>query len=411
MRCSRRSGSPTWRSAPSHRGRRPGTAPGRPAGRVAPAGWVVESVKVRGRVRGDSAILEVELTIVTAADDPTWVPIRLDDQRLIGAREGARVLDLRMAGAGRWLVELVRHGTHRVEVDLRCPLMTRPARAALSLAIPEAPSTSLELDFDRRETDLIVGANEVYGQADLPDGKGSRLSAHLTPRPRIEVSWAVDTEVPGRNPPLLTAQGDIAIDIDSEQMRTRSSWVIRCVRGLARTLEVRFGEQDELTELRLDDQQTEARIDGAHGEPAAGDPDGRAAPARRGETPAAEDPPLLCPGRRTPDRLRRVPDHPRPRAVRGNRCHAEREPVGGAGVIAGIAADPAHLPAAGAAQSGRRPAWPSSSSTSRSRWTSTSRRRRPWSARDRGPCSISTAIASGATRRSSSNGCAAASSR
>ncbi len=167
-----------------------------PAGRVAPAGWVVDSVKVRGRVRGDSAILKVELTIVTDADDPTWVPIRLDDQRLIGAREGACALDLKIAGAGRWLVELVGHGMHHVEVDLRCPLMTRPARAALSLAIPEAASTSLELDFDRRETDLIVGANEDYGQTALPDGKGSRLSAHLTPRPRIEVSWAVDTEAP-----------------------------------------------------------------------------------------------------------------------------------------------------------------------------------------------------------------------
>ena len=173
-----------------------GDGAGAPAGRVAPAGWVVESVKVRGRVRGDSAILKVELTIVTAADDPTWVPIRLDDQRLIGAGEGARALDLRIAGAGRWQVELVGQGTHRVEVDLRCPLMTRPARAALSLAIPEAPSTSLELDFDRRETDLIVGANEDYGQASLPDGKGSRLSAHLTPRPRVEVSWAVETKAP-----------------------------------------------------------------------------------------------------------------------------------------------------------------------------------------------------------------------
>ncbi len=47
-------------------------------------------------------------------------------------------------------------------------------------------------------------------------------------------------------------------------MRTRSSWVIRCVRGLARTLEVRIGEQDEVTELRLDDQQMEAQFAGAH---------------------------------------------------------------------------------------------------------------------------------------------------
>ncbi len=194
-------GQPDLQILPLAKGATAGDGAGAPAGRVASGRWVVESVKVRGRVRGDSAILKVEMTIVTTADEPTWVPIRLDDQRLIGAREGARELDLRIAGAGRWLVELVGKGTHRVEVDLRCPLMTRPARAALSLAIPEAPSTSLELDFDRRETDLIVGANEDYGQASLPDAKGSRLSAHLTPRPRVEVSWAVDTEAPDGIPP------------------------------------------------------------------------------------------------------------------------------------------------------------------------------------------------------------------
>ncbi len=227
--------------------------------------WVVESVRIRGRMHADSAALNVELAIVTSADAATWVPIRLDGQRLIDAREGPRILDLRTMAAGRWQVELVGRGLHRVAVELRCPVTTRPARASLSLDIPEAPSTSLELDFERREPDLIVGANEVYGQGGLPDGKGSRLSARLSPRSRVDISWAIDEESGGRNPPLLTAQGDIAIDIDSEQMRTRSSWVIRCVRGMTRTLEVRVDDQDEVTELRLDDQQAGAGIEGGRG--------------------------------------------------------------------------------------------------------------------------------------------------
>jgi hypothetical protein len=239
---------------------KPGADAAGPA--VAAAAWVVESVRIKGRVRGESAALTVELGIITAADDPTWVPIRLDGQRLIDAREGSRILDLRMEGGVRWLVELVGRGLHRIMVDLRCPLTTKPARASLSLAIPEAPSTSLELDFDHREPDLIVGLNEVYGQAALPDGQGSRLSARLSPRSRVDVSWAVDAEAGGRNPPLLTAQGDIAIDIDSEQMRTRSSWVIRCVRGVTRTLQVQVDEQDEVTDVRLDDQEVEAESGG-----------------------------------------------------------------------------------------------------------------------------------------------------
>jgi hypothetical protein len=237
-----------------------GSAPAAEAAASTP--WVVESVRIRGRVHGDSAALVVELAILTAADEATWVPIRLDGQRLIDAREGPRILDLRMMDAVRWQVELVGRGLHRIAVELRCPLTTRPARASLSLAIPEAPSTSLELDLGRREPDLIVGSNEVFGQADLPDGRGSRLSAHLSPRSRVDVSWAIDEDSNGRNPTLLTAQGDIAIDIDSEQMRTRSSWVIRCVRGMTRTLEVRVDDPDEVTELRLDDQQAEPEIEG-----------------------------------------------------------------------------------------------------------------------------------------------------
>lgn len=226
---------------------------------------VVEAVRVRGRVRGDAAVLRVDLTVVSTADGPTWIPIRLDNQRLIDAREGTRALELRSARSGRWEVQVASRGRHRIEVDLRSTVATRLSRAGLSLDIPAAPSTTVELDFDRRQSDLIVDANETYGQIDLPDGRGVRLSAHLTPRSRIEVSWAREDEVAGENAPLLTAQGDIAIDIDTEQMRTRSSWVIRSVRGSTRTLEVRLDEDDDVTELRLGDQQAEAGIEAVPG--------------------------------------------------------------------------------------------------------------------------------------------------
>ena len=60
------------------------------------------------------------------------------------------------------------------------------------------------------------------------------------------------------NPPLLTAQGEIAIDIDDEHVRTRSSWAIRCIRGTTRSLELRMDEDDEVTELMIDDQSVDS---------------------------------------------------------------------------------------------------------------------------------------------------------
>ena len=64
--------------------------------------------------------------------------------------------------------------------------------------------------------------------------------------------------MPAPELPLLTAKGEIAIDIDEEQVRTRSSWAIRCVRGTTRSLEMRMDDEDEVTELQLDDQSAEA---------------------------------------------------------------------------------------------------------------------------------------------------------
>ncbi len=225
--------------------------------------WVVESVRIRGNVRGDSATITVEFAILTSGDGPTWVPIRLDGQRLIDAREGDRVLDLRRMPDTRWQIELIGRGRHQVSVPFRCPLTTDPARESLVMEVPETLSTALELDFQRREPDLIVGENEVYGQSDLLNGQGARLTARLSPRSRVVVSWAVDSESGRRNPPILVAQGDIALDVDPEQMRTRSTWVIRCVRGMTRTLQVRVPDRDEVTEVRLDDQQVTPDTTGA----------------------------------------------------------------------------------------------------------------------------------------------------
>ena len=99
---------------------------------------VVESVRVQGRIVEDFAILKVLMLIVTNSDGPSWVPIHLDDQKLTAAREGSRELPLRTVRRSQWQVELTGRGRHRVEVDLRAAVMAKPARKALSLAIPEA---------------------------------------------------------------------------------------------------------------------------------------------------------------------------------------------------------------------------------------------------------------------------------
>ena len=230
-----------------------------------PSRSLVESVRIGGRVQGETADLGVELTVTVKGADPVWVPIRLDNQRVVLAREGARDLSLRVGDGGEWQVSLTGEGQHRIRVDLRVATSADPTRRRLSLAIPEAASTRVELDFSHRETDIIIGANEDFGQHDLGAGKGTRLTAHLSPRSKVEVSWSDSADSLGKAPPLLTAQGEIAIEVDAQQVRTRSSWSIRCVRGTARSLELVVDDDDQITELELDDQSMDDGFEHARG--------------------------------------------------------------------------------------------------------------------------------------------------
>ena len=117
---------------------------GLPEDLLAKPSWVVESVRVRGRIGEDFAILKVVLAIDMKSDGPSWVPIRLDDQKLAVAREGSRELALRTAGRSQWQVEVTGRGRHLVEVDLRAAVMAKPAQG------PVAGDPGIRIDLRRR---------------------------------------------------------------------------------------------------------------------------------------------------------------------------------------------------------------------------------------------------------------------
>ncbi len=63
----------------------------------------------------------------------------------------------------------------------------------------------------------------------------------------------------------MTVQGEIAIELDAQQLRSRSAWSIRCVRGTARSLELSVDDADDVTELELDDQAMDDELDQIRG--------------------------------------------------------------------------------------------------------------------------------------------------
>jgi len=218
---------------------------------AAPA-WSVASVKVSGRIEEYYAYLRVDMTIVIEGSQPVWASIGLDDRRIRTVREGGRDLPVRMTAGRRWEVLLEGAGAHEIAVELRDEIAANLARKSLNLAVPEAPATALELDFPGGETAVLVGGGEDYGLGAMGTGPGRRLSARLTPRSRIEVSWTDQRQREAMGGPVLTAEGDVALEVDEEVATAQSTWVIRAEGGQVHDVAFRLDEQEELVEVRSD---------------------------------------------------------------------------------------------------------------------------------------------------------------
>jgi hypothetical protein len=243
---------------------------GEPAAAAGEPAAVVTSVAVDGTIGAESAELTVEYGIVLRSERPTLVPIRLDEQSVTSAREAKRELYLE-ANEGGWQVELKGAGSHKVRVALKVPLRASVEGHRLELAIPEAASTRFSWEVADRVTEAFTGNGELVEVEALP-GSGpsnnssrTRLSAQLTPRGRLDVSWRIEADPEVQLPPLLTMQGDIAIDVDPGSLRTRSAWAIHSLRGTTRSLELRLDPADEVLELELDGQPVPAGIERSDG--------------------------------------------------------------------------------------------------------------------------------------------------
>lgn len=219
-----------------------------------PPSHVVNAVKVRGSVNGDKALLELRIDCATMIAGPVWVPLRLDESGLVSAKEGDRELELRQGPGNQWEARLEGEGEHQIRVELLRPVRSGAERKSLELAIPEAPATSLDLTLPPAAFDVDLGSGETIGQTVEAKGKRVRLSGHIAPRSRLTLGWSEPTASGAREDPLLTALVEMAVDVDAETVATRSSWAIRCERGVARSLQIRLEDDETVARLQLNDQ-------------------------------------------------------------------------------------------------------------------------------------------------------------
>ena len=225
-----------------------------PAVASQPLEYVVNSVQVRGSIDDDLAKLELGVACSVLVPGPVWVPLRLDEPGLLAAKEDSRELELRQGAENQWEARVEGKGEHRIRVELLRPIRSGTERKSLELAIPEAPATSLDLSLPETVFDVDLGSGETIGRTTTAEGKRVRLFGHIAPRSRLVLAWSEPTASGSRAAPLLTAQVEMAVDVDSESVATRSSWAIRCDRGVARSLQIRLDDDEVVARLQLNDQ-------------------------------------------------------------------------------------------------------------------------------------------------------------
>lgn len=212
----------------------------------------VVALATRGEVFDELAHLAIDLEIAAPGPEPSWASIRLDGLAVTRAREKDRELPIRQAEKGGWQVEVRGAGRHVVRVELLAPVKAGAEGHTLTLEIPEAATTHVDLQVGSGVISASAGTRDPLAIEPVEGGQRTRLSAHLTSRPRLELTWRVAAEPGAQLPPLLAAKGEIALEVDRGAVLASSSWTIKSERGAARSLELTLDPAEELLGVMLD---------------------------------------------------------------------------------------------------------------------------------------------------------------
>jgi hypothetical protein len=239
-----------------------GSETSRPNGAVAPS--VVESVEVTGAVSGDWARLVVEYRVAMTTSGPSWVPLHLDSLTISDVREATGDLPTRIGEGRSWQVELKGQGEHLVRVNLLAPVRSTVDGRRLELAVPPASSTRIDLIIPQNVLDASTGLNEPVEMVPGPENHGVKLSARLSPRSRLDLAWRERADPAIKLPTLLSAQGEISLEIERGSIRSRSSWVLGSIRGTTSQLTLHLDSAEELLDIEVDNKpvQVETRREG-----------------------------------------------------------------------------------------------------------------------------------------------------
>ena len=216
----------------------------------------LESTTSRVAIRGSAGTTTAELSVIYDVNlrdpGPQWVPLKLDGLALTTVKEAGQTLRVRSVASMGWEVEVAGKGQHVIEVKLVTSILSNGEERRLELSIPLAPTTTLGLVLSEESIEALLGTNDPIVPLKVPGISGTRLDASMTPRSKLDLSWRVPVDQSKAMPPLLSAQGEIAIDVSPDAIRSRVRCTVTAVRGTTRELAFSLDSDEDLLDLELD---------------------------------------------------------------------------------------------------------------------------------------------------------------
>ncbi len=229
------------------------TTPANATKPTAPAPSIAR-VTIKGQAGSKTARLAAEFEVFNDDAQPRWVALRLDGLPVGRVSERGQLLQVRNGvGGGAWEAEVTGAGRHVVDVEFTAAVVTNGEERRLDLAIPLAATTAVDLTLEESAIDAALGGHDpVTVQKSAGQKTGGKIAVSMTPRNRLDLTWRVPLEQSMLLPPLLSAQGELAVDVTAEAIRTRARWSITAVRGTTRSLQFTLDADEDLIDLELD---------------------------------------------------------------------------------------------------------------------------------------------------------------
>ncbi|WP_152051715.1 hypothetical protein [Tautonia marina] len=218
----------------------------------------VTAVEVVGHVPEDGGLARLSLTITLYArgPGPHRVPIGLDGLYPREAESDGVPLGWEAAPPDGWFVILPgqrdEEQLRTVRVDVVAPVRSIDDRKGLTLAIPRAIRTRLQLDLEGPIAEATLGDGAPLPVEMIDKGRRSRIEAMLDARSELEIRWLPRRDEAAPVPPLLTGGGHISLDLSEGALTAQSIWEIQVRRGEVSTLVFLPDPDEEILEIETE---------------------------------------------------------------------------------------------------------------------------------------------------------------